>query len=199
MHKVSVSNLDLYRTWREDEELDLAWLLDRLTRREQTENMIVGEALHKALETAKDGEFMSISANGYTFQFLDDVELYIPQHREISISQQYGDLLVRGRVDCVDGIRVEDHKTTQYFDPDRFLSGYQWRFYLDMMGANLFRWNVFELADTDDESVYVIRNFHRLEQMRYPKLHEDCAKLAAEYLQFAEQHLALDAVDKVGA
>jgi hypothetical protein len=191
--KVSVSNLDLYRTWRDDEELDLAWLLDRLTRREQTENMIVGEALHKALETTPHGEFMSVSANGYTFQFLNDVELYIPQHREISISQQYGDLLVRGRVDCVDGVRVEDHKTTQHFDPERYLTGYQWRFYLDMMGANLFRWNVFELATTDYPDTYVVHNFHQLEQMRYPKLHEDCEKLAAEYLQFAEQHLAVTA------
>lgn len=194
MYSASVSNVDLFRVWRDDEELDLGWLLDRLARKvEQTESMRVGEALHKALETAPIGDFHSLTANGYTFQFQDDVELFIPRHREISISQQYGNLLVRGRVDCVDGVRVEDHKTTSQFDPDRLLSGYQWRFYLDMLNANLFRWNVFVLRDTDDPGTYVVSDFHRLEQTRYPELHDDCLKMANDYAEFAEEYLKVTA------
>lgn len=194
MFSASVSNIDLFRTWRDDEELDLGWLLDRLEKRvEQTEPMRIGEALHKALEISPIGEFLSITANGCTFQFLDNVELFIPRHREISISHQYGDLLVRGRVDCVNGLVVEDHKTTQQFDPDRLMSGYQWRFYLDIIGASFFRWNVFVIRETDDEKTYTVTDFHRLEQRRYPELHADCQKLAADYLEFAKEHLQLGA------
>lgn len=190
----SVSNLDLFRAWKNDEDLDLGWLLDRLTRKiEQTEQMRVGEALHKALENAPVGEFSTLAANGYTFQFCGDVELCIPPHREVRISQHYGALEVRGRVDAISGLMVEDHKTTAQFDPDRFMGSYQWRYYLDMTGANVFRWNVFVIRETDEEHVYTVVDFHRLEQRRYPALHEDCVRLAGEFAAFAGQHLQVTA------
>ena len=39
----------------------------------------------------------------------------------------------------IDGLRIEDHKTTSRFEPDWYLPGYQWRLYLDIFGASRFR------------------------------------------------------------
>ena len=190
MFSTSVSNLDLFRAWRDDEDLDLAWLLDRLTRKvEETEQMRIGTALHKALETAPVGEFSTLAANGYTFQFCGDVELCIPPHREVRISQQYGELEVRGRVDAISGLTVEDHKTTAQFDPDRFMGSYQWRMYLDMTNSHIFRWNVFVIRETDDPKIYSVVDFHRLEQRRYPAMHEDCLRLAHDFAAFAKENV----------
>jgi hypothetical protein len=74
---------------------------------------------------------------------------------------------------------VEDHKTTGRFDPERYLSGYQWRLYLDIFGADLFRWNVFEIKATDDPLTWDVFAQHTLEQYRYPAMSADCARLGA--------------------
>lgn len=189
MLTASVSNIDLFRTWREDEDLDMDWLLARLLSKEQTEAMKVGEAFHKTMELATTGDVNSLEAHGYRFEFLKDCEVELAPARELSLTKQYGDLLVRGRVDSITGTMVMDYKSTGQFDPDRLMCGYQWRFYLDMAIADRFRWDVFVIRETDDPKVYSISDFHRLEQTRYPGLADDCAKLAAEYAIFAKQYL----------
>lgn len=189
MLTTSVSNIDLFRVWRGDESLDLEWLRKRILLREQTEAMKVGEAFHKALELAGLCETDSLEAMGHRFEFLKDCEVELAPARELSLTKEYGDLLVRGRVDCITGPLVLDYKSTSQFDPDRLMAGYQWRFYLDMAKADRFRWDVFVLRETDDPKIYSISDFHRLEQWRYPELAEDCGKLAAEYSAFAKEHL----------
>lgn len=189
MLRASVSNLDLFRVWREDEELDLDWILQRILASEQTEAMRVGEAFHKAVELADVGDTNYLEAMGYRFEFLKDCEVQIAPARELWISKQYGELLVRGRVDATTGPTVIDFKSTTQFDPDRLMNGYQWRFYLDMTGAENFRWDVFVLRETDDPKVYSVSDFHRLEQKRYPELAKDCADLVDDYIQFAKRHL----------
>lgn len=194
MLRASVSNLDLYRTWRESEELDLDWIIQIIKGPfEQTPAMRAGEALHKALEEQADGEIGILRHGKYSFDFNFCADCEIEQvslaGRELRVSQEYGDLLVRGRVDAVIGKTVIDYKSTSQFDADRLMFGYQWRFYLDMMQADRFRWEVFVMKETDDPFDYVISDVHRLEQARYPDLHEDCMKLAADYAGFAKQHL----------
>lgn len=189
MLKASVSNIDLFRVWREDDELDMQWILQRILASEQTEAMKVGEAFHKAVELADLCETNYLEAQGYRFEFPRDCEIELMPARELWLSKQYGELLVRGRVDATTGPMVLDFKSTTQFDPDRLMSGYQWRFYLDMTGADLFRWDVFVLKETDDPKVYSVGDFHRLEQRRYPELARDCESLAQDYAQFAKEHL----------
>jgi len=184
-----VSSIETFRRWRLDEEQDAADLVARLTDFQPTEAMLAGTAFHKALEDATPGEYDELSANGFTF-ILPDSAIGLPDVRELRAYGHYGPLVVTGQVDGLHGKRVEDHKTTATFRPDGYLEGCQWRFYLDIFGADVFRWNVFEIAPMRDEDrVYTVKPPHVLEQYRYPGLHDDCMDLARDFHEFAASHL----------
>lgn len=184
-----VSNIETFRRWRLDEEQDAADLVARLTDFQPTEAMLAGTAFHKALEDAVPGEYDQLHSHGYTF-LLPDAEIALPDIRELRAYGRYGDLQVTGQVDALHGKRVEDHKTTASFRPDGYLEGCQWRFYLDLFGADVFRWNVFEISPVRDSPMtYQVKPPHLLEQCRYPGLHEDCMALASDFHDFLLQNL----------
>lgn len=184
----SVTNVCLYRTYREEEGLDLSWIQKRILEPERTEAMLAGEALHKALEGSGETETNFLEANGYRFEFVADCDIAIPQFAEAPVSREYGDLTVRGRVDSLIGKVVSDYKSTESFDGERFMDSYQWRFYLDMTGADVFRYLVFQMYEAEPK-VYVISQFHQLKQARYPGLHRDCRALACDYLEFMKRYI----------
>jgi hypothetical protein len=180
--------LELFRTWRESEDLDLEWLLKRLRGEEpQTEAMKAGEALHATLEHAAVDEYSNIEHNGWRFYFRCDCEVELPTICEIPIEKQYGDLLVRGRVDGMTGNKITDYKSTQSFDVDRLLEGYQWRFYLDMTGCEAFIWKVFVIGEMGLPQQYEVIQVHELRQYRYPGMEDDCARLAKDFYEFVRQ------------
>lgn len=180
-----VSEVESFRQWRDDEEADIDVLVSRLRGLEPpSEAMMAGMAFHRALELADVGEADELEANGYRFLIECNMSLALPQIRELRASKDYGDITITGQVDALHALRVEDHKTTGRFDPDRYIGGYQWRYYLDIFGASIFRWNVFEIAEVRT-GVYSVFAHHTLEQYRYPGMHADCARLANELREFA--------------
>jgi len=188
-----VSNLEAFRYWRESEDAELEPLLASIREESPPSSaMAAGTALHAALETAQEGECDVLYAEGYKFIIRADVTLALPRVREIRGYKNYGPLRVTGKVDCIEGKRVDDHKSTGRFDPERYIEGYQWRYYLDLFDADRFRWNVFEMDAVDDYNhagpAYEVFAFHQLEQFRYPGLHQDCATLAADFYEFARAH-----------
>lgn len=184
-----VSNIEAFRRWRLNEESTPEELVHWLTASQPTDAMIAGSAFHKALETAKDGEYDELSANGYTF-VMADCELALPPIREVRASKCYGELQVTGKFDALIGNRIVDHKTTATFKPEGYMEGCQWRFYLDIFGASIFQWNVFELHPMDDEPMtYYVMPPHILTQYRYPGLHDDCASLASDFYDFAQRFM----------
>lgn len=186
---VSVTNLESFRQWEEDEDLDLQWLLDRLQDKEETPAMSIGKAFHRAMENLTVGERNVLTDGDYRFDLNCDAEIFVPTLEEMSIQKQYGDLTVRGRVDALSGKEVTDYKSTQQFDPDRLMFGYQWRYYLDMTDCDSFCWKVFVLKEFGGPGCYEVRDVHTLRQKRYPDMHTDCARLAARYSLFANNHL----------
>jgi len=189
-----VSNIEAFRRWSNwqplfdgDEEPTLDDLIRQITVDEPSEAMKAGTAFHKAMELAQDGLHETFEANGYRF-LLPSAEIALPPIREMRAFGDYGALTVTGQVDAVDGRVVIDHKTTSRFDAERYLNGCQWKFYLDLFGADEFRWNVFEIKELDP-MVYRVSEPQTLRACRYPSLHADCESLAAEYLDFARQHL----------
>lgn len=182
-----VSSIETFRRWRQDEDATMESLVSRLTSFEPTDNMLAGTAFHKALEIAEPGEYDQLEADGHTF-LLPDSDLALPAIRELRAFKAYGAITVTGQVDALHGKRVEDHKTTASFRPDGYLEGCQWRFYLDLFDADVFRWNVFEIKHLKDKT-YLVQGQHTLEQYRYPGLHDDCTALAADYADFARLHL----------
>ena len=184
-----VSNIETYRRWRADEDATVEDLIARLTSFEPTEAMLAGTAFHKALELAVPGSYDTLEALGYTFHIETDAEIALPSVRELRCYSAYGSLIVTGQVDALYGKRVDDHKTTAYFTGDKYWEGCQWKFYLDIFGADVFRWNVFEIKPTKEEKTYTVGAPHILEQTRYPGLHDDCMKLATDFYEFAAKHM----------
>ncbi|MDR7032393.1 hypothetical protein [Mesorhizobium sp. BE184] len=189
-----VSNIEAYRQWvnwqplfEGQDEPTVEDLVRFITVDEPSEAMKAGTAFHRAMELAPDGSHDTFEANGYRF-ILPDAEIELPSIREMRAFGEYGGLTVTGQVDAVEGRIVFDHKTTGKFDPERYLNGCQWKFYLDLFGADEFRWNVFVLKELE-EKVYSVAAPQVLRACRYPELHDDCEKLAADYLGFARRHL----------
>ena len=181
MHRVSF--VEHWRKWRDDEDSTLEELFSNV----ESEAMRAGTAFHKAIELAAPGEHDRIEANGYAFDVPGEILLSSSGLKEVRLCKAYlvdgKPVTITGQVDEIHGRQVVDHKTTARFDPDRFLSGYQWRFYLDIFGADIFRWNVFEIAEVGDRQ-YEVRAHHRLEQYRYPGLGRDCQQLVGEFARF---------------
>ena len=189
-----VSNIEAYRQWKNwqplfdgQEEPTIEDLVRFITVDEPSEAMKAGTAFHKAMENAGDGLHTQFEANGYTF-LLPDAVIALPTTREMRANGQYGGLTVTGQVDAVEGRIVIDHKTTGKFDPERYLNGCQWKFYLDIFDANEFRWNVFVLKELEPLT-YGVAAPQTLTAYRYPEMHGHCQALAADYLAFARVHL----------
>lgn len=192
--RVSVTELDAYRRWMADEEAPIEALLAQLRKESPpTEAMLAGIALHKALEHAEPGAFGSLEADGYRFDFDANIDLALPELREIKAEKVYFvdglDVTVVGKVDTLRGRTVGDHKSTGRFDAERFLDTYQWRFYLDIFDADVFEWTAFEMAEQPEPKVYKVFGFHPLRQYRYAAMHNDCMALLRDFVSFARAHL----------
>ncbi|UYB51200.1 hypothetical protein OCJ37_14520 [Xanthomonas sp. AM6] len=193
--RVSATDIDAFRYYRDNEDAELEPLLAQLRRQmAPTEPMLAGRAFHKALELAPPGEVGVFEQDGYRFEIAADVEIDIPDVRELKSTRDYviGGVPVTlvGMVDAIHGRRVDDHKTTTRFDPERFLDSYQWRIYLEVFGADEFRWNVFEWSNSEREpQTYVVRAVNPLTMYRYPGLAADVERELAEFVAFARQYL----------
>lgn len=186
-----VSNVAAYKRWRDDPESpDVGWLLNQITGSQQTPAMAKGTAFHKFLEHSMAGNnYDGAEIDGYRFTFDGDFELYRPATREWRQGKDYGGIIVSGQCDSIEGATIYDDKTTEHFDPENYLEGVQWKYYLDIFEASRFVWNVWvmKLANDEDVPTYSVKALHRLEQYRYPKLSDECKALALEFKDFAAE------------
>ncbi len=191
--RVSATDLDAFRYWRDSEDASLEALVAQLRRElAPTEPMLAGTAFHKALELAPYEELATLQADGYTFDLELDAEIDLPVIRELKATRE---LVIDGEpvtlvcvADTVDGRKISDHKLTSRFDADRYLAGYQWRVNLLVFDAQEFRWNAFE-ARSDKPGHYIVHTLHTLTATRYPNLEADVRAELADFLAFARVHL----------
>jgi hypothetical protein len=184
-----VSQVDVFRAWEENPEADMGWLIKNLVSKEPTEDMLRGTAFHAALETIGTGDVDRIDSQGFTFLFDGDYEIPLFPVREIRVNKNYGGIVVSGQVDGIAGNHIMDHKAATWFDAERYFLKYAWRYYLDIFKADRFTWYVWEMKETDENRVFMVRDLHVIEQFRYPDLEKDCRNLALRLKEFAEQHL----------
>lgn len=196
MKRYRVSNVARFAEWEKDDDIETESLInDILGRSEPSKSMLAGTAFHSILERASAGdEIEEATQDGFTFIIGADLDIALGQIREIRSSKTYivdGEpIVISGQLDSITGRRIEDHKTTSRFDPDRYLAGWQWRLYCDIFDADTFRWNVFEIAElADDPMVYEVRSLHRLEQTRYPELGEDCQAVVERFARFVRERV----------
>jgi len=194
--RVSVTEIDALRYFMAQEDGDLADLIRRMRREEPpTDAMLAGTAFHTALETIDHGETDTLTADGWTFTIATHAEITLPDIREVKATREYvidGERVVLvGKVDAVHGCKVYDHKLTGRFDSERFLSGFQWRAYLEIFDADCFIWNVFEAPPrrTDAPRTRTVTAFHDLRTFRYPGLGDDVTRDLTAFVHFARQYL----------
>jgi len=226
--RLSITTIDWWLSW---EEATLYELQGKLTHRQpQTEAMLRGIAFHEALahlsslcEGADYTTTDSIDSRGFTFDF-NGVEIQIesvsPYQTELKIERRIdsslldteigSEITLVGKVDRIDGSTVEDHKTTSHFDAERLLASWQWRFYLWLTGADVFRWHVYEMKPMETPRKafaawlkrfddwrdnppaeelaaalrrYKVTNYHQLEAARYPNLEAECLGAMDQFLR----------------
>lgn len=194
MKAYRVSNVERFRQYELDEDADVATLVADITGwSEGSTAMKAGTAFHKALEVSATGIDVDVlTQDGFTFHFPESMAVELTPIREVRASKTYvvdgRPIVISGQLDQIEGKRIDDHKTTGRFDPERYLEGAQWKLYLDIFGADRFRWNVFEISEMDP-GVYEVKAAHRLEQCRYPALGADCQALVERFARFVRDFI----------
>lgn len=191
--RISVTDLESYRYWRDSEDMELDELLKRLRREEPpTMAMQAGSALHAWLETAKAGEAVdAFEQDG--FRFLIDCECEIPDtpirelKGEMELQTSVGPVTLVGVVDGI-ATEISDHKLTSRFSIERYADSYQWRCYLVMFNGHRFTYNVFVGKEYPD-GLWGIYEFHRFPIYSYPGMREDVIREVDEFARFLVQHM----------
>ena len=146
-----------------------------------------------------------VVADGHAFAFTCSAEIESWPRRELKGEKDYGGIIVSARCDRLHGMVIEDDKTTSSWshsspeDPrsafERYIDKKQWRYYLDIFGAQEFRWHIWETREIEIEeprdypgvkSAWEIFNHHVIRNYRYPEMENECADFARKYKAFAE-------------
>lgn len=177
-----VSSICDYAWWKTSG-LEWDWFVNK--DRGESDRMKAGTALHDALENAPEGDIAELRSGDYIFVFQCDCLIALPKIKEFRRTRQYGDLIVSGKCDSLDGKRITDYKLIidHQVEGEQYMDSYQWRFYLDIFDADVFDYLIFQAHE--DRGIFYIEDIHKITQFRYPELHQDCANLAAEFYDAA--------------
>jgi len=199
MLRVSVSSLDKYAAYLQEEEYPLALLLaDLRGLTPKTPAMERGHAFAKAMESAAGPCEDLMIAEGHAFAFTCNAEIEAWPRRELKAKKDYGGIIVSARCDRLHGNVIADDKTTSHFDADgceKYTSKKAWRYYLDIFGAQEFVWHIWETREIDPDGTpgvshaWEVFAHHVIRNYRYPELEAECRDFALEYKQFAEQNV----------
>ena len=168
---MSPTDLDSWEWYKANEAMTSDQFLERLNRTEDTNTaLIVGQALHNAVETALktvrdqrqgiqidrlkgayDGhqvEFEFINDDKEPFEVHLDAYDTIEQDGELVFSTPAGWVHLRLKIDGLMGLVVRDLKTTGKFAAERYQDSWQWRAYLQALGPrySAFEYHVFTLS-----------------------------------------------------
>lgn len=200
MIRLSVTDLDSYLYWRDDEDMDFEELLKRLRgESEPTDAMMAGRAFHKLFELAEYGqELGSPLVDGWQFVFAIEREIALPTIRElkaeIELHTPSGPVTLVGKVDSLHGKIVHDYKLTERFDIERYADSYQWRAYLSMFGASQFVYDVF-VARYDEQPTSqgfrraTVYDYQRFPVHAYPGMSADVERAVAGLAEIVAKHV----------
>jgi hypothetical protein len=204
MLRLSVSDLESWRYWKNSEDADLAQLLARLRHEEQpTPAMEAGRAFAKLMEHAKPGDLDIVTVDGWTFDFtlLEGASFALPRVREIKAEVPFatpsGPVTLVGMVDQLEGRAVHDEKLTERWDAERYFESVQWRAYLVMFDATKFVYDIFQCRRDEDERYVTVTEYHPMTFYAYPDIRDDVQRavneLAAVIAEYLPERITADA------
>lgn len=183
MIRLSVTDLETFRYWKDRDEGTVEELVAQLTGvAEPTPQMEASRAFHKVMETLDPAveSIERISLDGWTFEFDAEAEIAMPPIRELKAEGIWytpsGPVTLVGKVDGLAGLTVHDYKLSERFEAERYLDSWQWRAYLALFYARRFVYEVFEAYyDRYDPHLVHVRGLHPLGFDRYPDMERDLA------------------------
>lgn len=193
MIRLSISDLESYRYWKNSEDSTMDELLRRLRHEEPpTEQMGAGRAFAKFMENARAGaDVQSAVVDDWEFHFDLDAEMPISPVRELKAEVVYqtphGPVTLVGMVDGLDGLVVHDQKLTERWDPEKYMDSLQWRCYLDMFRAKKFRYDVF-VGKYAGKRV-AITEYHPMDFWSYPEIGQDVQNAVNELAGIIHEHM----------
>lgn len=116
---------------------------------------------------------------------------------EVAAERLYGDLLVTGRCDWINGLHLQDHKIT-FSGPDSewYEPSLQWRFYLWIFGATSFRYNLWYFKEPDDSGWCNFKEVYSFRVWRYPEMEAECEEWLDRFLVWANLRGLLPQLEK---
>lgn len=192
MIRLSVSDLESWRYWCDDEDATLDNLLKRLRHDEPpTPAMQAGRAFARLMETAQPGDMDGAVVDGWRFVFALNDEIALPQVRELKAEQVFetpsGPVTLVGKVDGMSGLVVHDQKLTERTDVERYLDSLQWRAYLVMFGAQRFVYDLFQCRY--HENVVTIYGYEPVAFTAYPGMRRDVELAVAHVAAIVAKHM----------
>ena len=211
MFRISVSTLEKFRrvklglTQFDTEEALIQAIRGLFTGNDKTKT---GGAFHKVIEgeyKVLDSEEEWVLADEFLFTRSQAAPAiaYKKAHpsmiHEIPVNKIYsvGDYAVKvsGRVDGLEGMHVRDPKTI-YKTPNLqdYIDSYQWRYYLELLGLDVFYYDVFEVRgfkSLPSKMPYVLARVEFLapvdiQCLRYTDMDKDCEVLLREFMSYIE-------------
>lgn len=171
-----------------------------------TDKTKVGHAYHKIIE----GDYQYLGGKYAAEGIIFTKEQALPAIRyqllhdnilsEVPVSKiydtRYGPVQVNGRVDAIEGLRIRDAKTKfRSVDLKEYLASSQWKYYLDMLDAEIFYYDVFEVKRFSElppgkrgpfevpASVHIVGH-DPMELVRYPQMEQEITTLLNDFLDY---------------
>lgn len=165
---------------------------------------------HAETEPVPEGRTFTIDGHNVTLDLaqIDTALAYRYSHRgafhETRIYKDYGPAVVTGCADMIDGITLRDIKTR--FSPPQdtpYYDSCQWRFYLDMFGADTFLFDIFtfrgysaERHAADVRGLTLQAHTPPISVYAYAAMRQDLDLLLRQFLQWADMRGLMPALVK---
>lgn len=113
---------------------------------------------------------------------------------EVREYKDYGDVVLTGCADMIDGCEIRDIKTKYgpVSDAD-YIDSCQWRYYLELFGANVFHFDLFVFESYnkdrhkgDVRGLRLYRHNPPITCYRYPQMEQENKALLESFIQWAE-------------
>ncbi len=189
MIRTSVTKLDALHLYQQGV-IELEELIKRLRGETvETEAMQFGRAFHKLLEKIdeiEEGKDTEIDGNVFSANDILTTKnnlkykpaLGVPEIKDVKEYNVDGEIVqVSAVADLLVGETVVEYKTTKYFDIEKYINSYQWRFYLDIFGARKVVYNIFLFYNNQ------LRGVRDFTFYNYKDLQDDIRFLLQDYVK----------------
>lgn len=154
------------------------------------EKMLMGTAWHSILENPPD-VIDTVERDGFTFIVECDGEIILPQIREIRATKEYDvdgcTVTLTGGCDGITAYEVGDHKLTFRPNPENYMDSYQWRAYLDIYNADIFKYFIYH--GYQKGNTVTIKDYSTMNMYRYPRMVDDLLVGVRGLLGFVKEYV----------